>query len=145
MTPPWHIVRQWCFMRTIFCPNTSVWFVSAMIHMVTMMWFEEPHQSVNLKENSSNRYLPLFKTNQRETGERGIQSRAKSTPFRDGEGGLEEGLSHSLTAEPAFIRYITLLQLHTSIDISSSASHQSLAVMPTYYVRNKINTYTLGV
>lgn len=114
--------------------------------MVWMMCFEETHQSVNLKENSSGRYLPLFKTNQREReGERGIQSRAKSAPLRDGEGGLEGGLRRSLTVEPAFIRYIILLQLHTSIDISSSASHQSLAVVPAYSVSNKINTYTLGV
>lgn len=146
MTPLWHTVRQWCLMRTIFCPSTSMWFVSAMIHMVRMICFEEAHQSANLKENSSSRYLLLFKTNLRDTGERGIQSRVKkSTPLRDGEAGLEEGLGHSLTVEPAFISYIILLQLHTFIDISSSASHQSLAVMPTYSVSNKINTYTFGV
>lgn len=75
----------------------------------------------------------------------GIQSRAKSAPRRDGEGGLEGGLRRSLTVEQAFIRYIILLQLNTSIDISSSASHQSLPVMPAYSVSNKINTYTLGV
>lgn len=132
-------------MRTIFCPNTYMWFVSAMIHMVCVMCFEEAHQSVNLRENSSCRYLPLFKTNQRERAERGIQSREKSAPLRDGEGGLEQGLRRSLTVEPAFIRYIILLQLHTSIDISSSASHQRQAVRPAYSVSNKINTYTLGV
>ena len=118
--------------------------------MVWMMCFEEAHQSVNLKENSNGRYLPLFKTNQRERAQEkgrvgGIQSRAKSAPLRDGEAGLEGGLRRSLTVEPAFIRYIILLQLHTSIDISSSASHQSLAVMPAYSVSNKINTYTFGV
>lgn len=114
--------------------------------MVWMMCFEEVHQSVNLKENSSGGYLPLFKTNQREgEGGRGIPSRAKSAPLTDGEGGLEGGLRRSLTVEPAFIRYIILLQLHTFIDISSSASHQSLAVMPAYSVSNKINTYTLCV
>lgn len=47
--------------------------------------------------------------------------------------------------EPAFIRYIILLQLHTSIDISSSATHQNLPVMPAYSVSNKINAYTLAV
>ena len=139
--------------------------------MVWMMCFEEAHQSVNLKENSSGRYLPLFKTNQRERererereerererereererererrrGGGGFKAEQNQLPLRDGEGGLEGGLRRSLTVEPAFIRYIILLQLHTFIDISSSASHLSPAVMPAYSVSNKINTYTLGV
>lgn len=46
--------------------------------------------------------------------------------------------------DPAFIRYIILLGLHTSIDISPSASHPSLPVSPAYSVSNKINAYTLG-
>lgn len=46
--------------------------------------------------------------------------------------------------EPAFIRYIILLWLHTSIDISLSASHPSPPVTPAYSVSNKINAYTLG-
>lgn len=45
--------------------------------------------------------------------------------------------------EPAFIRYIILLWLHTSIDISLSASHPSPPVTPAYSVSNKINAYTL--
>lgn len=109
--------------------------------MVWMMCFVESHQSVNLKENSRADISFFFETNQRGGG---IQSRAKSAPLRDGEGGLEGGLRHSLTVEPAFIRYIILLQLHTSIDISSSASHQSLPVTLAYSVSNKINAYTLG-
>lgn len=110
--------------------------------MVWMMRFEESHQSVNLKENS---WADIsFSEPKGGWGGGGIQSRAKSAPLRDGEGGLEGGLRHSLTVEPAFIRYIILLQLHTSIDISSSASHQSLPVMLAYSVSNKINAYTLG-
>lgn len=37
---------------------TPMWFVSAMIHMVWMMCFEEAHQSANLKENSNRWYVP---------------------------------------------------------------------------------------
>lgn len=89
--------------------------------------------------------LSSRQTKEKEKERGGIQSGAKSAPLRDGEGGLEGGLRRSLTVELAFIRYIILLQLHTFIDISSSASHQSLAVMPVYSVSNKINTYTLGM
>lgn len=111
--------------------------------MVWMMCFEEAHQSVNLKENSRGRYLPFFKTNQRERTREGDSKQSKISSSQRWRGWFRGGLRRSLTVEPAFIRYIILLQLHTFIDISSSASHQSLAVMPVYSVSNKINTYTL--
>ena len=114
-----------------------------MIHMVWMMCFKEAHQSVNLKENSRGRYLPLFKTNQRERRREGDSKQSKISSSQRWRGWFRGGLRRSLTVEPAFIRYIILLQLHTFIDILSSASHQSLAVMPVYSVSNKINTYTL--
>lgn len=78
-----------------------------------MMCFEESHQSVNLKENSSRRYLSLslslLKTNQRESErEREVGLKAEQNQLlSDGEAGSEEGgLRLSLTMEPAFIRYI---------------------------------------
>lgn len=120
--------------------------------MVWLMRSKEAHHSVNLKENSrTDIWCSSRQTKEREIeraserGWGGIQSRAKSALLWDGEAGLERGLRCSLTVEPAFIRYIILLGLHTSIDISSSASHQSLAVMPAYSVSNKINAYTHSV
>lgn len=118
--------------------------------MVRMMRSKEAHHSVNLKENSrTDIWCSSRQTKEREieraSERRGIQSRAKSALLWDGGAGLERGLRCSLTVEPAFIRYIILLGLHTSIDISSSASHQSPAVMPAYSVSNKINAYTHSV
>lgn len=119
---PWHTVRQQCFMSTIFCPNTYMWFVSVMIHMVWMMCFEETHQSVNLKENSRvDISFSSRQTREREReGKRVIQSRAKSAPLRDGEGGLERGIKalphcgasfykvHHITSASHFHRYIII-------------------------------------
>lgn len=118
---PWHIVRQLCFMRTVFCSNTYMWFVSATIHMVWMMCFEEAHQSVNLKENSSGRYRPLFKTNQREReGERGDSKRSKISSSQRWRGWFRGGIKalphcgasfykvHHITSASHFHRYIII-------------------------------------
>lgn len=110
-----------------------------------MMWLKEAHQSFNLKENSR----ADSSCCSRQTKDRGRERTRRivepPSTLRDGEGVLEGGIKVLPHCGASFYKVHHITSAFTSIDISSSASHQSLPVMPAYSVSNKINAYALGV
>ena len=110
----------------LFWPNTYMWFVSATIHMVWMMRFEETHQSVNLKENSSGQIsLPLSSRQTKERGgetggRRGDSKQSKISSSKRWRGWFRGGIKalphcgasfykvHHITSASHFHRYIII-------------------------------------